>query len=329
MVYRVYVEKKKEFAGEARNLLNDIHSFLKIEGITDLRVLQRYDVENIDEETFEISKRTIFSEPQLDLTYDHIPEERDYCFATEYLPGQYDQRADSAAQCIQMVSQGERPEVRTAKVYLLYGSVSDDELAAIKKYVINPVESREAALDRVDTITIRYDAPEDVELMQGFGDLDSAELKGFIRKFGLAMDYQDIRYLQLYFKNAHRDPTMTEIRLVDTYWSDHCRHTTFGTTIADLEFDDRAVETAFLEYLNIKKQVSSYKPVTLMDIGTIGAKYLKEEGILKNMDESEEINACTVKVPVDVDGKDEEWLFLFKNETHNQRPGLEVAAVFC
>ena len=276
MVYRVYVEKKKESARKAKNLLNDIHSFLNIEGVTDLRVLQRYDAENIDEETFEISKRTIFSEPQLDLTYDHIPDEYDYCFATEYLPGQYDQRADSAAQCIQMVSQGDRPEVRTAKVYLLYGSISEEDLAAIKKYVINPVESREAALDRVDTIKMRYDAPEDVALLQGFTELERDGLRAFIREFGLAMDYEDIRYLQLYFKNAHRDPTMTEIRLVDTYWSDHCRHTTFGTTIGDLEFDDRVVETAFLEYLNIKKQVSSYKPVTLMDIGTIGAKYLKE-----------------------------------------------------
>ncbi len=323
MVYRIYVEKKRQFADEAASLLSDIRTLLRIDSVSDLRLFNRYDVENIDEALFKACERTVFSEPQLDNTYAHLPQADCAVFATEYLPGQFDQRADSCAQCIQIVSQGDKPTVRTAKVYMIFGKVSPTELDAIKKYVINPVESREASLDRVDTLHIPYDVPTEVEVLTGFTKLSKAELSEFVRKYALAMDDADITFCQAYFKSEHRDPTITEIRMIDTYWSDHCRHTTFLTTIDGVQIDDPAVQAAYDRYVALRKTLGRTKPQNLMDLATIGARYLKHTGQLKNLDESEEINACTVKIKVDVDGKDEDWLFLFKNETHNHPTEIE------
>ena len=323
MVYRIYVEKKKQFADEAAALLSDIRTLLMIDSVTDLRLFNRYDVENIDEALFRACEKTVFSEPQLDNTYAHLPQTDGTVFAVEYLPGQFDQRADSCAQCIQIVSQGDKPTVRTAKVYMLFGKVSPVELAAIKKYVINPVESREASLDRMDTLQIPYNVPTEVETLTGFTALSEKELADFVQKYALAMDNADIAFCQSYFRSEHRDPTITEIRMIDTYWSDHCRHTTFLTTIDGVEIDDPAVQKAYDRYVAIRKTLGRTKPQNLMDLATIGARYLKHTGQLKNLDESDEINACTVKVQVDVDGEQEDWLFLFKNETHNHPTEIE------
>lgn len=275
MVYRIYVEKKKQFADEARTLLSDIRSLLMIDSVTDVRLFNRYDVENIDEALFKACEKTVFSEPQLDNTYAHLPQADCAVFATEYLPGQFDQRADSCAQCIQIVSQGDKPTVRTAKVYMIFGKVSAAELAAIKKYVINPVESREAALDRVETLNIPYAVPTEVETLTGFIDLDEKALTEFVQKYALAMDNADIKFCQDYFKSEHRDPTITEIRMIDTYWSDHCRHTTFLTTIDGAEIDDPATKAAYDRYVAIRKELGRTKPQNLMDLATIGARYLK------------------------------------------------------
>ncbi|MEE1128246.1 MAG: phosphoribosylformylglycinamidine synthase, partial [Acutalibacteraceae bacterium] len=231
MVYRVYVEKKKELANEAKALLADAKGLLQLEGIDDIRLINRYDVENIDKELFDYAKNTVFSEPQLDIVTDDINTDGATVFAVEYLPGQFDQRADSAAQCIQIISQGERPTVRTARVYLIYGNVTEKALAEIKKYVINPVESREASLEKVDTLQTVCEIPTTVETLDGFLKLDKAQLADFVKNYGLAMDQDDIAFCQQYFLSEKRDPTITEIRMIDTYWSDHCRHTTFLTTI--------------------------------------------------------------------------------------------------
>ena len=323
MVYRIYVEKKKQFADEAAALLSDIRTLLMIDTVTDLRLFNRYDVENIDEDLFKACEKTVFSEPQLDNTYAHLPQCDGTVFAVEFLPGQFDQRADSCAQCIQIVSQGEKPTVRTAKVYMLFGKITPAQLAAVKKYVINPVESREASLDRADTLQIPYNVPTEVETLTGFTSLSEKELADFVQKYALAMDNADIAFCQDYFKSEHRDPTITEIRMIDTYWSDHCRHTTFLTTIDGVEIDDPTVQAAYDRYIAIRKALGRTKPQNLMDLATIGARYLKHTGQLKNLDESDEINACTVKIKCDVDGEDQDWLFLFKNETHNHPTEIE------
>ena len=286
MVYRIYVEKKKKFADEAATLLSDIRSLLMIDTVSDLRLFNRYDVENIDEALFKKCEKTVFSEPQLDNTYAHLPQTDAIVFATEYLPGQFDQRADSCAQCIQFVSQGEKPLVRTAKVYMIFGKVTPAQLDAIKKYVINPVESREASLDRVETLNVPYDIPTEVETLDGFTSLSKAELADFVQKYALAMDNADIAFCQDYFKSEHRDPTITEIRMIDTYWSDHCRHTTFLTTIDGVEIHDPTVQKAYDRYVAIRKELGRTKPQNLMDLATIGARYLKYTGQLKNLDES-------------------------------------------
>ncbi|NMP36744.1 MAG: phosphoribosylformylglycinamidine synthase [Clostridiales bacterium] len=323
MVYRIYVEKKKEFANEAAALLSDIRSFLGISGLSGIRLFNRYDVENIDEAIFERAKTALFSEPQLDNILYSLPDDASYRFAAEYLPGQFDQRADSAAQCVQIMSCGERPSVRTARVYLLYGEVSAGDIEAIKKYVINPVESREASFDEFETLDIPCEIPTSVPVLEGFTGFDEAELEHTIDEYALAMDLGDITMCRDYFLSEKRDPTLTEIRMLDTYWSDHCRHTTFLTTIDGAEISDPAVKAAYERYLGIRKTLNRTKPVNLMDIATIGAKYLKHTGQLKNLDESEEINACTVKIKVSVDGVDEDWLLLFKNETHNHPTEIE------
>lgn len=332
MVYRVYVEKKTGLDLEARALKSDIASLLQIDGVTGVRLFNRYDAEGLSKELFEQSCKTVFAEPQLDDIFteeqfagegNEIVAKADRIFAVEYLPGQFDQRADSAAQCIQIISQLERPTVKTARVYIISGQISDSDFEAIKHHVINPVEAREAALDTFDTLKVNYDCPTTVATLDGFIDLDRAGLENMVKTLGLAMDTDDIAFCQEYFKSEKRNPTITEIRMIDTYWSDHCRHTTFLTTIDSVHFEDKELEEAYNNYIGLRKELGRTKPVNLMDIATIGARYLKAKGKLPKLDESEEINACTVKIDVDVDGETEKWLLLFKNETHNHPTEIE------
>ena len=323
MVYRVYVEKKAGFDHEAQSLLAEVRGLLGIESVTGLRLLNRYDVEGISRELFDSCVPTVFSEPPVDAVYDSLPA-ANATFAVEYLPGQFDQRASSASECIQLISQGERPQVRTARVYLLEGDVTAEELERIKKYVINPVEAREASLEERTTLKMEFAIPQAVKTLTGFIDLDDAGLEAFRQEQGLAMDHADICFCQNYFRSERRDPTITEIKVIDTYWSDHCRHTTFGTILDDVTIDDAVVQAAFDRYMALRAETGrDKKNRTLMDCATIGAKALKERGILKNLDESEEINACTVKIQCDVDGEMQDWLFLFKNETHNHPTEIE------
>ena len=323
MVYRVYVEKKKELANEAKGLLNEAKNLLGIANLTDVRIFNRYDAENITEELFNYSIGTVFSEPQLDIATSEIETGDATVFAVEYLPGQFDQRADSAAQCIQIISQGDRPVIRSAKVYALYGSLTDADVAEIKKYVINPVEAREADMALPETLVTKFEIPTSVKTLDGFLALDRAGLEKFVKDMGLAMDADDIAFCQNYFKTEGREPTITEIRMIDTYWSDHCRHTTFLTVIDDVKFEDELLQSAYDEYIEVRKELGRTKPICLMDIATVAVKYLKEHGKLEKLDESEEINACTVKINVDVDGVSEPWLLLFKNETHNHPTEIE------
>ena len=323
MVYRIYVEKKAGLDHEAKSLMSDLCGLLGINGLTNLRLLNRYDVENIEKELFDYAVNTVFSEPQLDNTSETLDCDGKTVFAVEYLPGQFDQRADSAAQCIQIISRGDRPIVKTAKVYILEGELTTADIAAIKKYVINPVESREASLDMPETLKMNYEIPESVATLEGFTSLDEAGLAAFIKARGLAMDLDDIKFCQGYFKAEDRDPTITEIKMIDTYWSDHCRHTTFLTTIDSVEFEDDLLQRAYNDYIDVRAQLGRTKPINLMDIATIATRYLKAEGCLPHLDESEEINACTVKIKVDFDGEKEDWLLLFKNETHNHPTEIE------
>ena len=328
MVYRVYVEKKPGQTQEAQGLLGQIRDFLQIKGLKELRILNRYDAENIDEQLFRYAVNTVFSEPQVDNVSFQAPQGQ-IVFAVEPLPGQYDQRADSAAQCIQIISQGNRPAVRTAKVYVLTGDISGEELAAIKKYVINAVESREASLDMPETLAVHYDAPETVATVEGFTAMDESALAALLEQLGLAMDLDDLKFLQAYFRDTeHRDPTITEIRVVDTYWSDHCRHTTFSTHLDSITIHDAGVQAAYEQYLAARVAVygeekAAKRPQTLMDIATIGAKYLKKQGKLPELDESEEINACSIHVTATVNGENQDWLLMFKNETHNHPTEIE------
>ncbi len=324
MVSRIYVEKKPGFDVEAQQLKGELTEILGIKGIEALRIINRYDVEGIDEELFRSCVPTVFSEPQVDVTYDELPASDGAVFAVEFLPGQFDQRADSASECVQLISQGERPAVRSAKVYIISGALDEAAIEAIKHYVVNPVEARIASLDLPETLYMETPEPQPVEVLDGFRELDEAGLAAFIADRGLAMDEADIAFCQQYFRDEDRDPTITEIRVIDTYWSDHCRHTTFGTVLDDVTIDDAVVQQAFDRYMEMRHELGrDAKPVCLMDMGTIGAKYLKKTGIMTDVDESEEINACTVKVKVDVDGEDQDWLFLFKNETHNHPTEIE------
>ena len=325
MVFRVYVEKKHGFDVEARQLANELRTILDIKALKNVRLVNRYDVEGISEELFAQATPTVFSEPQVDNVSADLPDfGTDTVFAVEYLPGQFEQRADSASECIQLISQGERPTVRSAKVYALEGDLSAEDVDAIKHYVINPVEAREASLDTKTTLKTQVPVPGKVEVIDGFRTMSDAELERFIADRGLAMDLADLQFCRAHFTEEQRDPTITEIKVIDTYWSDHCRHTTFGTQLDEVTIDDATVKAAFDKYLEMRHELGrDAKPVCLMDMGTIGAKWLKKNGILKNLDESEEINACTVKVKVDVNGQDEDWLFLFKNETHNHPTEIE------
>ena len=324
MVYRVFVEKKEGLDNEAKGLLNEARTLLGMERLENVRLFNRYDAENITEDLFRYAVKTVFSEPQLDTASASIQLPGAYVFAVEALPGQFDQRADSAAQCIQIISQGERPLIRTAKVYALYGTLTDGDIREFKKYVINPVECREASLDVPETLAIRYDIPTEVATLTGFTKLSHDELADFIANYGLAMDLDDIAFCQSYFQKEDRDPTITEIRMIDTYWSDHCRHTTFGTILDHVTFEDALLQKTYEDYLETRNALGrSEKPICLMDLATIAVKHLKAAGKLPKLDESEEINACTVKMDVTVDGVTEPWLLLFKNETHNHPTEIE------
>ncbi len=322
MVYRIYVAKKFEFANEAKALKDEIQNLLKINGIDELKVINRYDVEDIEKELFSKCVNAVFSEPQIDDAFYSLPK-ADYIFAVEPLPGQFDQRADSAAQCIQLFSAGNRPVVKTAKVYAINGKLTEEELIAIKKYVINPVECREADLNEKQTLALSYDLPETVETLVGFNKLDADGLNAFLKEKGLAMDIDDLKFLQAYFIKEDRDPTITEIKMIDTYWSDHCRHTTFLTTIENAEFEDQLAQQIYDEYIATRKELNRTKPINLMDIATIATRYHKKSGDLPKIDDSEEINACTVKIKVNVNGEQQDWLLLFKNETHNHPTEIE------
>ena len=325
-VYRIYVEKKPQYAVEGEAVLSDLQTALRMECVTAVRIINRYDVEDISEENFKRSIPTVFSEPPVDNVFEQLekPRENERMFAVEFLPGQFDQRADSAAQCIQMLCQGDRPLVKYAKIYVLSGNISDADFAKIKHYLINAVESRECGFEAYETLKVKYDIPTEVAVLDGFLDLDENGLAQFIKTYGLAMDEGDIKFCQDYFKSEKRNPTITEIRMIDTYWSDHCRHTTFGTIIDKAEINAPYIADTYREYIADREELGrGKKPICLMDIATLAAKKLKADGVLKDLDESEEINACSVKITVDVDGKDEQWLLMFKNETHNHPTEIE------
>ena len=325
-VYRIYVEKKPEFAVEAQSVLNDLQTALRL-SVTGVRILNRYDADHLTEEAFQKAIPTVFSEPAVDVTYDTLPEctGNQRMFAAEYLPGQFDQRADSCEQCIQILLQGERCRVRTAQIYIISGNMTDAEFQQIQSYLINPVERRKASLDKPETLDSNYEIPTEVKTLHGFCDRTKEQLDAFIREYGLAMDLDDIQFCQDYFKNTeHRDPTITEIRMIDTYWSDHCRHTTFSTNIEQVEIGAPYIQKTYDAYLNIRHELGrDAKPITLMDMATLAVKKLKADGKLNDLDESEEINACSVKIKVDVAGREEDWILMFKNETHNHPTEIE------
>ncbi len=329
-VRRIYVEKKDGFDVEAKGIFEDLRENLEMTGLTNVRLINRYDVEGITDDEYAAARGLIFSEPPVDDAYDeNIPIESGKVFAVEYLPGQFDQRAASAEECISILTQKERPRVRSAKVYVLEGDVSDEDVERVKKYVINPVEAREASLEKPQSLDMEHIVPDDVAVVDGFIGMDEAAMNEFLAKMGFAMDLDDLKFCQDYFKNTeHRDPTVTELRMIDTYWSDHCRHTTFSTrinnvTIGDGKYAD-IIRASYEEYKKAKAEL--YAPdrdICLMNMATIIVKQLKKRGLLKEIDESEEINACSIVVPVDVDGVDEDWLIMFKNETHNHPTEIE------
>ena len=330
-VYRCFVEKKPGYDVEAGHLLAELKGTLGLKGLTGVRVLRRYDVEGVDQGTYEAARTTVLSEPQVDAITDEVFElpQGYQALAVEALPGQYDQRADSCAQCIQMLTGGERPTVRAATLYLLAGELSKADLDKARGYLINPVESREADLNKPDTLMQQYPEPADVPVLAGFRALDQAGLEELLNQYGLAMDLADLTFLQTYFKDEEkRDPTLTEVRVVDTYWSDHCRHTTFSTHLDRVDIQDPTINGAYLRYLSARDEVygrekAAQRPQTLMDLATIGTKVLKKRGELPELDESEEINACSIHVPATVDGKEQDWLLMFKNETHNHPTEIE------
>jgi phosphoribosylformylglycinamidine synthase len=329
MVQRIYVEKKPALRQEAAGLLSELRTVLGIQTLREVRLINRYDAEGLDEASFRRAVGTVFSEPQVDDTASALPAGDWVILAVESLPGQFDQRADSAAQCVQLIAGGERPLVACAKIYLLSGDLTADQVDRIKRYLVNPVESREASLEKPATLAQDHSAPGQVETVHGFTAMDSASLTALLDHLGLAMDLDDLKFLQAYFQDTERrDPTITEIRVVDTYWSDHCRHTTFSTHLEVAGIQDPAVKSAYEQYLAAREEVyggekAAARPQTLMDIATIGTKALKKRGLLPEIDESEEINACSIHVPAVVDGEEQDWLLMFKNETHNHPTEIE------
>ena len=320
MVRRIYVEKRKGFDVPAQQLLEDFRETLDVK-LSGVRLLVRYDVEGLSDEDFVKVRDLVFREPNVDNFYFELPADLDAekTFAVEYLPGQFDQRADSAAQCVQLVTGKDLPTIHTARIISLSGDITADDLAKIKAYSINAIESREATFDMPTTLHVTAEPPSDVEILRDFNDLDDDALKNFLTERGLAMSLDDLKFCQKYFRDTERRaPTITELKVIDTYWSDHCRHTTFTTAIDSVEFDSGAevVKRAFDEYLAVH---NAAKDVSLMDLGTIGAKIVRP----KNLDVSEEINACSIKITATIDGRAEDWLVMFKNETHNHPTEIE------
>ena len=332
-VKRVYVEKKPEFAVQAKELRHEVKSYLGIKTVKNVRVLIRYDVENLSDATFERACNGVFAEPPVDVLYreDFPHEESDHIFSVEFLPGQFDQRADSAVQCVQFIKEDELPVIKTATTYVIEGEISEEEMEAIKAHCINPVDSRETGLEKPETLVTKFDEPADVKIFDGFKDMPEAELKELYSSLGLAMTFKDFQHIQNYFKGEeHRDPSMTEIRVLDTYWSDHCRHTTFSTELTEVSFGDgdyrKPMEDTYKEYLQTHSEIfkgREDKFVCLMDLALMAMRKLKKEGKLQDQEESDEINACSIVVPVEVDGVEEEWLVNFKNETHNHPTEIE------
>ena len=330
-VRRVYVEKKEAFAVKAKELKEEIHGYLGIKGVEKVRVFIRYDVENISEDTYGAACRMVFSEPPVDVLFEEAIEvpENGRVFSVEYLPGQFDQRADSAVQCVRFLREDEEPIIRTAVTYLIIGQISDDEFSKIKAYCINPVDSRETDLIKPDTLITEFEEPADVIIFDGFIDMPEGKLHELYDSLGLAMTFKDFLHIQNYFSGEEkRNPSMTEIRVLDTYWSDHCRHTTFSTELKDVEFEEgfyrTPIETTYQSYLDTRKEIfgdREDKFVCLMDLALMAMRKLKKDGKLDDMEESDEINACSVVVPVEMDygngPEREEWLVFFKNETHN------------
>ena len=332
-VKRVYVEKKPEFAVQAKELRHEVKSYLGIKTVKNVRVLIRYDVENLSDATFERACNGVFAEPPVDVLYreDFPREESDHIFSVEFLPGQFDQRADSAVQCVQFIKEDELPVIKTATTYVIEGEISEEEMEAIKAHCINPVDSRETGLEKPETLVTKFEEPADVKIFDGFKDMPEVELKELYSSLGLAMTFKDFQHIQNYFKvEEHRDPSMTEIRVLDTYWSDHCRHTTFSTELTEVSFGDgdyrKPMEDTYKEYLQTHSEIfkgREDKFVCLMDLALMAMRKLKKEGKLQDQEESDEINACSIVVPVEVDGVEEEWLVNFKNETHNHPTEIE------
>ena len=332
-VKRVYVEKKPEFAVQAKELRHEVKSYLGIKTVKNVRVLIRYDVENLSDATFERACNGVFAEPPVDVLYreDFPREESDHIFSVEFLPGQFDQRADSTVQCVQFIKEDELPVIKTATTYVIEGEISEEEMEAIKAHCINPVDSRETGLEKPETLVTKFEEPADVKIFDGFKDMPEAELKELYSSLGLAMTFKDFQHIQNYFKGEeHRDPSMTEIRVLDTYWSDHCRHTTFSTELTEVSFGDgdykKPMEDTYKEYLQTHSEIfkgREDKFVCLMDLALMAMRKLKKEGKLQDQEESDEINACSIVVPVEVDGVEEEWLVNFKNETHNHPTEIE------
>lgn len=328
MVRRIYVQKKEGFDVESKNILQDLRENLQIQGLKDVVLLNRYDVSGIDDNTYEKAKKTVFSEPQVDVCFDEECPfmEQDKVFATEFLPGQFDQRAASLEECLQIISGEKRPIAKSARIYILKGNISDEELQKIKNYVINTVDSREAKLEKQDTLEDNMQEPEDVAIIEGFIHMTDEDAEKFYEKYGFAMDLADLKFCQTYFRDTEkRDPTMTEMKMIDTYWSDHCRHTTFLTKLETIDIKWDLLQNIYNDYITSRKYVyeDRKKDICLMDVATIAAKELKKKGLLKDLDESEEINACSIKATIEVDGKPEEYLIMFKNETHNHPTEIE------
>ena len=331
-VRRVYAEKKPAYAVAAKELQSEIKSYLGIKTVTGVRVLIRYDIENVSEETYKKALGTVFFEPPVDDVYEENFELNGAkTFSVEYLPGQFDQRADSAEQCLKLLKEEEEPIIRTATTYVIEGEITDAELEAIKNYCINPVDSRETGMEKPVTLVTEFEEPADVAVFDGFMDMEEKAFKDLYDSLGLAMTFKDFLHIQNYFKSEEkRNPSMTEIRVLDTYWSDHCRHTTFSTELTDVTFEDgyfkAPLEKTYQEYLDTHKEIYAGRDdkfVCLMDIALMAMKKLRKEGKLEDLEESEEINACSIVVPVEVDGVTEEWLVNFKNETHNHPTEIE------
>ncbi len=328
MVRRIYVQKKSGFDVEAKNVLQDLKENLQLNNLEDVVILNRYDVSHIDDEAYEKAKKTVFSEPQVDVCFDEHYEfsKDDKIFAVEFLPGQFDQRANSLEECLQIISGSTRPIAKSAKVYILKGNISNEDLAKVKNYIINSVDSREASLDKPETLEDKMPEPADVAVIDGFINMTDEDSEKFYKKYGFAMDLADLKFCQTYFRDTEkRDPTMTEMKMIDTYWSDHCRHTTFLTKLEVVDIKWDLLKDIYNDYIASRKYVyeDRKKDICLMDVATIAAKELKKKGLLKDLDESEEVNACSIKATILVDGKPEEYLIMFKNETHNHPTEIE------